>query len=165
MLGTLHGRASREVHSAQPSQHAHALCHHTKHPQHTFLALLDPSQPALFPNLPTPPQPPNCAQAQPLVYLDNAATSQKPRAVIDTLEAYYTGYNANVHRGVHALSARATTEYEAARDKVAKFINASSCREVVYTRNASEAINLVAHTWGLANLKPGDEVSRGTWVS
>ena len=73
------------------------------------------------------------------------------------MEDYYRGYNSNVHRGVHALSARATNEFERARAKVAAFISAASDREVVFTRNASEAINLVAHTWGLANLKPGDE--------
>ena len=95
---------------------------------------------------------------RPLVYLDNAATSQKPRAVLDALAGYYAGYNSNVHRGVHALSARATTEYELAREKVAALINAGSAREVVYTRNASEAINLVANTWGAATLKPGDEI-------
>jgi len=93
-----------------------------------------------------------------LVYLDSAATSQKPQEVIDKLVGYYQGYNANVHRGVHHLSARATTEYEAAREKIAKFINAASDREIVFTRNASEAINLVANTWGLANLMEGDEI-------
>lgn len=93
-----------------------------------------------------------------LVYLDNAATSQKPTAVLDAMDSYYRGYNSNVHRGVHHLSAQATTAYEAARAKVACFINATSDREVVYTRNATEAINLVANTWGVANLKQGDEV-------
>jgi len=92
------------------------------------------------------------------VYLDNAATSQKPRQVLEALDNYYKTYNSNVHRGVHTLSAKATTEYEAAREKVAHFINASSHREVVYTRNASEAINLVAYSWGMQNLKPGDEI-------
>jgi hypothetical protein len=95
---------------------------------------------------------------RPLVYLDNAATSQKPLAVLQALDDYYKGYNANVHRGVHHLSARATMAYEAARDKLAKFINAYSRQEVVFTRNASEAINLVAQTWGATTLKPGDEV-------
>ncbi len=97
---------------------------------------------------------------KPLVYLDNAATSQKPSAVINALTEYYSGYNSNVHRGVHTLAAKATTEYEAARDKVARFIGAASHREVVFTRNATEAINLVAYTWGLQNLQQGDEVSR-----
>jgi cysteine desulfurase/selenocysteine lyase len=93
-----------------------------------------------------------------LVYLDNAATSQKPRAVLDAMNAYYEEYNSNVHRGVHSLSARATDAYEAARHKVAAFVNAATDREIVFTRNASEAINLVAYTWGLNNLKAGDEV-------
>lgn len=93
-----------------------------------------------------------------LVYLDSAATSQKPRAVLEAMDAYYERDNSNVHRGVHSLSARATDAYEAARHKVAAFINAASDREVVFTRNASEAINLVAYTWGVSNLKPGDEV-------
>ncbi|KAG0598199.1 hypothetical protein M758_12G054200 [Ceratodon purpureus] len=93
-----------------------------------------------------------------LVYLDNAATSQKPASVLKALRDYYEGYNANVHRGVHALSAKATDEYELARKKVADFINSPSDRDVVFTRNASEAINLVAYTWGLTNLKEGDEI-------
>ncbi len=93
-----------------------------------------------------------------LVYLDNAATSQKPVQVLTTLQEYYTEYNSNVHRGVHTLSAKATNAYEAAREKVAKFVNAASHQEIVYTRNASEAINLVAYTWGLSNLQRGDEI-------
>ncbi|OUL37767.1 cysteine desulfurase [Nostoc sp. T09] len=95
---------------------------------------------------------------KPLVYLDNAATSQKPLLVLNTLRDYYEGYNANVHRGAHILSAQATDAYEGARDKVAKFINAASRQEIVYTRNASEAINLVAYSWGMNNLQPGDEI-------
>lgn len=95
---------------------------------------------------------------QPLVYLDNAATSQKPLAVLNAIQNYYQQYNSNVHRGVHALSAKATDAYEAARLKVVKFINAASYKEIVYTRNASEAINLVAYSWGLNTLKPGDEI-------
>jgi len=95
---------------------------------------------------------------KPLVYLDNAATSQKPIAVLNALRDYYERDNSNVHRGVHTLSARATDAYEAARDKVAAFVNASSRTEIVFTRNASEAINLVAYAWGTANLKPGDEI-------
>ena len=94
----------------------------------------------------------------PLIYFDNAASSQKPQAVLDTLQNYYQKDNANVHRGAHTLSGRATDAYEGARDKVAKFINAASRDEIIYTRNATEAINLVAHTWGLANLNPGDEI-------
>lgn len=95
---------------------------------------------------------------KPLVYLDNAATSQKPKAVLDVLRHYYECDNANVHRGVHALSARATDAYEGARDKVAAFVNAASRNEIVYTRNASEAINLVAYTWGMSRLQRGDEI-------
>lgn len=95
---------------------------------------------------------------KPLVYLDNAATSQKPIAVLDALRHYYENDNANVHRGVHTLSSRATDDYEGARDKVAAFVNAASRQEIVYTRNASEAINLVAYSWGMNNLKSGDEI-------
>jgi cysteine desulfurase / selenocysteine lyase len=95
---------------------------------------------------------------QPLVYLDSAATSQKPQVVIDALSDYYQRYNSNVHRGVHTLSGLATDAYEAARQKVAKFVNAADEREIIYTRNATEAINLVAYSWGLGNLQTGDEV-------
>jgi cysteine desulfurase / selenocysteine lyase len=95
---------------------------------------------------------------KPLVYLDNAATSQKPAAVLDALRHYYEHDNANVHRGVHTLSSRATDAYEGARDKVAAFVNAASRQEIIYTRNASEAINLVAYAWGGSTLKPGDEI-------
>lgn len=95
---------------------------------------------------------------KPLIYFDNAATSQKPKVVLDTLLHYYEHDNANVHRGVHALSARATDAYEQARDKVATFVNAASRDEIVFTRNASEAINLVAYAWGLNTLQPGDQI-------
>ncbi len=95
---------------------------------------------------------------KPLIYFDNAASSQKPLAVLDTLRKYYETDNANVHRGAHTLSSRATEAYEAAREKVARFVNARSSQEIIYTRNASEAINLVAYTWGLSNLKQGDEI-------
>ena len=95
---------------------------------------------------------------KPLIYFDNAASSQKPQAVLNALQNYYQKDNANVHRGAHTLSGRATDAYEAARNKVAKFINAASPEEIVYTRNATEAINLVAYSWGLANLTPGDEI-------
>jgi cysteine desulfurase/selenocysteine lyase len=95
---------------------------------------------------------------RPLVYLDNAATTQKPRAVIEALAHYYACDNANVHRGVHVLSERATAAYEASREAVRAFMHARSVREIVYTRNATEAINLVARTWGDANLRAGDEV-------
>ena len=93
-----------------------------------------------------------------LIYFDSAASSQKPQAVLDALQHYYQRDNANVHRGAHTLSGRATDAYEGARDKIAQFINAASRDEIVYTRNASEAINLVAYTWGWANLKQGDEI-------
>ncbi len=95
---------------------------------------------------------------QPLIYMDHAATSQKPRQVLDALQHYYDHDNANVHRGAHQLSVRATEDFERARQKVADFIAASSAREIVFTRNASEAINLVARSWGDANLHEGDEV-------
>ncbi len=95
---------------------------------------------------------------QPLIYLDYAATSQKPRRVLEALQQYYGHDNANVHRGAHQLSARATEGFEGARGKAATFIGAASAREIVFTRNATEAINLVARSWGDANLKQGDEV-------
>ncbi len=94
----------------------------------------------------------------PLVYLDSAATSQKPKVVIDAIDQYYRSYNANVHRGLHVLSEEATTAYEGARKKIARFINARSFREVIFTRNATEAINLVAYSWGSANIHAGDEI-------
>jgi cysteine desulfurase/selenocysteine lyase len=93
-----------------------------------------------------------------LVYLDSAATSQKPRAVIAALVDYYEQYNANIHRGVYEIAERATAEFEAARLKIARFINAGA-EEVVWTRNATEAINLVAYSWGSHNLKPGDAIA------
>ncbi|MEB3210614.1 MAG: SufS family cysteine desulfurase [Leptolyngbyaceae bacterium] len=95
---------------------------------------------------------------KPLVYLDNAATSQKPSVVLDALEQYYKADNSNVHRGVHTLSARATDAYEGARDKVARFVNAAHREEIIYTRNASEAINLVAYSWAMNHLSAGDEI-------
>src|SRR5690349_5213627 len=94
----------------------------------------------------------------PLIYLDSAATSQKPLSVIEAEDHYYREMNANVHRGVHAFSERATSAYEGARVKVRDFINARFAREIIFTRNATESINLVAYAWGLANLKPGDEI-------
>lgn len=93
-----------------------------------------------------------------LVYLDNAATSQKPRQVIDAIKEYYESYNANVHRAIHALGEQATAAYEEARAKVARFINAPSERCVVWVKNASEAINLVAYAWGRKNVGEGDEI-------
>lgn len=95
---------------------------------------------------------------KPLAYLDNAATTQKPQCVIDAISNYYAHDNANVHRGVHALSERATAAYEGARKTIADFFNARSVREVVFTRGTTEAINLVAHSWGGVNVRPGDEV-------
>ncbi len=94
----------------------------------------------------------------PLVYLDSAASSQKPRAVIDALSHYYERDNANVHRALHELSARATDAFEAARKKVAKFIGAATDDEIIFTRGTTEGINLVANTWGTQNLKPGDVI-------
>ena len=95
---------------------------------------------------------------KPLVSLDNAATTQKPQAVLDALASYYTGINANVHRGVHELSERATEAYEGGRERVRAFVNAASAREIVFTRNATEGINLVAHSFARPRLQPGDEV-------
>jgi cysteine desulfurase/selenocysteine lyase len=93
---------------------------------------------------------------KPLIYFDNAATSQKPRAVIDALVHYYEYDNANVHRGIHELSNRATAGYEAARARAAKFINARSAEEIIFTRGTTEGINLVASSWGAKNLKAND---------
>ncbi len=95
---------------------------------------------------------------QPLVYLDNGATSQKPKQVIASLVSYYERDNSNVHRGLHALSMRATDAYEGARARVARFINAADPAEVLFTRGTTESINLVARSWGHAHLKPGDVV-------
>jgi len=95
---------------------------------------------------------------KPLVYFDNGATSQKPRAVIDALDRYYRAENSNIHRGVHALSERATAAYEAAREKVRHFINAGSDKEIIFVRGTTEAINLVAQSYGRSFLKPGDEI-------
>jgi cysteine desulfurase/selenocysteine lyase len=94
----------------------------------------------------------------PLVYLDSAATSQKPLAVIEATEKYYKEYNSNVHRGVHTLGTRATDGYEGAREKVRKFINAKSTEEIIFTRGTTTALNTVAASYGRANLKPGDEI-------
>ncbi|HSH01289.1 MAG TPA: cysteine desulfurase [Anaerolineae bacterium] len=94
----------------------------------------------------------------PLVYLDSAASSQKPLAVIEAMNNYYRTYNANIHRGIHQLSEAATEAYEAARGRIAAFIKAPTAEQVIYTRNATEAINLVAYSWGGANLKAGDEI-------
>lgn len=98
------------------------------------------------------------AHNKPLVYLDNAATTQKPQAVIDRIVRYYSEENSNVHRGVHHLSEIATAAYENARTTVMRFINARSEKEIVFTRGTTEGINLVMHSWGRANIKAGDEV-------
>jgi len=94
----------------------------------------------------------------PIIYLDNAASSQKPLKVIEAMDDYYRRYNANVHRGIHKLSEEATSAYEKARIKIKRFINAPSRREIIFTRGTTESINLVAQTWGRANLKTGDVV-------
>ncbi len=94
----------------------------------------------------------------PLVYLDSAATSQKPAAVIDVMDDYYRRYNANPHRGVYAISEEATAAYESARHRVASFINAASPKEVIFCRNTTEAINLVRYSWGRANVHAGDRI-------
>ncbi len=94
----------------------------------------------------------------PLIYLDSAATSQKPSVVIEAVDRYYRESNSNVHRGVHSFSERATAAYEGARVKVRNFINAASAQEIIFTRNTTESINLVAYAWGLWALKPGDEI-------
>ncbi|MBI5825081.1 MAG: cysteine desulfurase [Chloroflexi bacterium] len=93
-----------------------------------------------------------------IIYLDSTATSQKPAQVIEAMNDYYRRSNANIHRGVHTLAEEATSMYEGAREKIAKFINASSSREIIYTRNTTESINLVAYSWARANLKAGDLV-------
>ncbi len=98
----------------------------------------------------------------PLVYLDNAATTQKPQAVLDAINHYYRADNANVHRAAHALSGRATRAFEDARETVARFINAPRSHEVIWTRGTTEAINLVAQSWGMSELKAGDEIVLST---
>lgn len=98
------------------------------------------------------------SRGRPLIYLDSAATTQKPRCVIDALDEYYSRFNANVHRGAYELSQIATDMYEESRTKVARFINAPKPESVIFTRNATESLNLVAYAWGLNNLHKGDEV-------
>ncbi|MDE3182553.1 MAG: cysteine desulfurase [Bacteroidota bacterium] len=93
-----------------------------------------------------------------MVYLDNAATSQKPQAVIDALNYYYSNYNANIHRGIHTLAEEATAAYEATRKTVKDFINAKSTDEIIFTRGTTEGVNLVAYTWGRKNISEGDEI-------
>ncbi|MFT3902058.1 MAG: cysteine desulfurase [Niabella sp.] len=97
-------------------------------------------------------------KGHPLVYLDNAATTQKPQCVIDALVDYYTRLNANVHRGIHTLAEEATADFEATRETVKSFINAASTEEIIYTRGTTESINLIAYTWGRQNINEGDEV-------
>src|SRR3990170_3663682 len=95
---------------------------------------------------------------KPLVYLDNAATTQKPQAVIEALVHFYQHHNANIHRAIHTLGEEATAAYEETRAKVSQFINAPRPESIVFTRNATEALNLVAYAWGRHNLGPGDEI-------
>jgi cysteine desulfurase/selenocysteine lyase len=97
-------------------------------------------------------------RGKPLVYLDNAATTQKPQQMLDALTRFYVDTCANIHRGLHQLSEHATREYEEAREKVRRFLNAREAREIIFVRGATEAVNLVAHSWGRGNLQPGDEV-------
>ena len=97
-------------------------------------------------------------RGKPLVYLDNAATSQKPQSVIDAVSRFYRSENANIHRGVHYLSERATEAYDSVREEVARFINAASSRQVIFTKGTTEGINLVAQSYGRPNLKPGDDI-------
>ncbi|MEP6687639.1 MAG: cysteine desulfurase [Gemmatimonadales bacterium] len=97
-------------------------------------------------------------RGKPLVYLDNAATSQKPRSVIEAVSRFYGSENANIHRGVHYLSERATVAYDGVRERVARFLNAASPSEIVFTRGTTEGINLVAQSWGRSTLKAGDEI-------
>jgi len=97
-------------------------------------------------------------KGKPLVYFDNAATSQKPKQVIDALVEYYSHYNANIHRGIHTLAEEATAAYEETRETVRQFINAGSVEEVIFTRGTTESINLVSNTWGRTNIGKGDEI-------
>lgn len=97
-------------------------------------------------------------KGKPLVYFDNAATTQKPQVVIDALVNYYSNYNANIHRGIHTLAEEATAAFEATRDAIKEFINAPSREEIIFTSGCTEGINLVAQTWGRQNIKAGDEV-------
>jgi len=102
--------------------------------------------------------PPAGEAGKPLIYLDNAATSQKPKQVLAAMDAYYEKHNANVHRGIHTLSLEATEAYEAARARVAKFVGVKDSAEIIFTRNATEALNLVAYAWGRVNIGKGDEI-------
>jgi cysteine desulfurase / selenocysteine lyase len=97
-------------------------------------------------------------KGKPLIYLDNAATSQKPQVVIDSLVEYYSSYNANIHRGIHTLAEEATAAFEATRDAIQRFLHAYSREEIIFTRGTTESINLVAYTWGRQNISAGDEI-------
>jgi len=119
------------------------------------IAASDPKQAAIIADFPILARP--TSRGKRLVYLDSAATSQKPQIVIDELVRYYTEYNANIHRGVYELAELATDAFEAARVKVARFVNAETT-EIIWTRNTTEAINLVSYSWGLENLRPGDAI-------
>jgi len=121
-----------------------------------MIASADPKQAQIIADFPILAKP--TSRGKRLVYLDSAASSQKPRAVIDALVHYYENDNANIHRGVYELAARATEQFEAARAKVARFINAPHTEEIIWTRNTTEAINLVSFSWGLSNLGPGDAI-------
>jgi cysteine desulfurase / selenocysteine lyase len=121
-----------------------------------MITTADPKQARIVADFPILAKP--TSRGKRLVYLDSAASSQKPRAVIQSLVDYYEGYNANIHRGVYELAARATDAFEEARAKVARFVNAAHTEEIIWTRNTTEAINLVSFSWGLANLKPGDAI-------
>jgi cysteine desulfurase/selenocysteine lyase len=116
----------------------------------------DPKQAQIVADFPILAKP--TSRGKRLVFLDSAASSQKPQAVIDSLVDYYSSYNANIHRGVYEIAARATDAFEAAREKVAAFINAEESAEIIWTRNTTEAINLVSFSWGLANLRAGDAI-------
>ncbi|HEX3467283.1 MAG TPA: cysteine desulfurase [Candidatus Elarobacter sp.] len=120
------------------------------------IAAADPKQARIVADFPILAKP--TSRGKRLVFLDSAASSQKPQAVIDALVRYYENDNANIHRGVYELAARATEQFEGARAKVARFINAAHTEEIVWTRNTTEAINLVSFSWGLANLGPGDAI-------
>src|SRR5438876_6065500 len=97
-------------------------------------------------------------RGKPVVYLDNAATSQKPRQVIDAMRRVFEEHNANIHRGVYEFSETTTAEFEGAREKVVRFLNAASPREIVFVRNATEGANLVAYAWGRDHIKSGDRI-------
>jgi len=121
-----------------------------------MITTADPKQAQITADFPILAKP--TSRGKRLVYLDSAASSQKPRAVIDALVEYYENYNANIHRGVYEIAARATDAFEAARAKVARFVNAADTAEIIWTRNTTEAINLVSFSWGLSNLGPGDAI-------